>query len=104
MTQSKRRRVLNEQLFKAENEQIDKLIRPILNETGNQLMPLSFVCECSNPFCHESIRMNILEYQKVRRIKNRFMVKPGHEQPDIEVVTQENRNFFVVQKPSMSRA
>jgi hypothetical protein len=38
----------------------------------------SFVCECAAESCSEEVSLTREEYEAVRRVPNRFFVKPGH--------------------------
>jgi hypothetical protein len=38
----------------------------------------SFVCECAAQTCTEEVALTREEYEAVRRVPNRFFVKPGH--------------------------
>jgi hypothetical protein len=38
----------------------------------------SFVCECAADTCTEEVSLTREEYEAVRRVPNRFFVRPGH--------------------------
>ena len=75
----------NEALFRAVNEQIERL---------------DVVCECGDLDCAERIPIPISDYEEVRADSVLFLVKPGHQKPDIEEVVSEAPGYYVVRKRS----
>jgi hypothetical protein len=57
-----------------------------------------FLCECGREECIETVPLSREEYQRVRGEGDRFVVKPGHEAPAIEVVLERRPGFLVVAK------
>ena len=92
MTEQERRRGQNEALFRAVNEQIERL-EP---DDGNRYV--DFICECSSPGCMKVIHATREEYERVRATSTEFMIAVGHEQPDIEEVVARHGRFSVVEK------
>ena len=82
-----------ETLFREVNENIASLTG-LITETDHQL----FICECSNTACTESLELTAEEYEAVRAHPTRFVVKPGHQLPEIERVIEGNGRFLVVEK------
>jgi hypothetical protein len=39
-----------------------------------------------------------VEYERVREDARHFLVAPGHEIPDVEVVVERNEAYYVVEK------
>jgi hypothetical protein len=68
----------------------------ILEDTGDD--DLLFYCECANEDCHERIELTINEYEKHHKSPSRFIVKTGHNQPEIERIVAEGGTFVVVEK------
>jgi len=82
----------NQSLFREVNEQVERLteqLRPVLGDPN-------FVCECAQTECIAEITMSLAEYEELRRIPNRFAVRPGHVYPDVERVVEEHGPRFVV--------
>jgi hypothetical protein len=92
MTEQNRRRGENEALFRALNEQIERL------ETDNGNRYLDFVCECSSPACMKVVHATREEYEQVRATSTEFIIAVGHEQSDIEDVIERHGRFNVVEK------
>ena len=92
MTEQERRRGQNEVLFRAVNEQIERL-EP---DDGNRYV--DFICECSSQSCMKVIHATREEYERVRATSTEFMIAVGHEQPDIEEVVARHGRFSVVEK------
>lgn len=68
------------------------------NETGFSL----FVCECSDPGCAEPLEISAAEYEQIRADNSRFVVLPGHEQPEFERVVNRNGRFVVVENRALT--
>ena len=83
----------NQLVFREVNERIAELTSDG-NETGVTL----FICECSDRACAESLEITPAEYEQVRGDGARFIVLPGHEQPEVEHVVDRSTRFVVVEK------
>jgi hypothetical protein len=68
--------------------------------TSNQLDEhmFEFFCECSNIDCTRLLPMTVSEYERVRSDPKQFVVAPGHELPEIEVVVARNDAYQIVVK------
>jgi hypothetical protein len=58
----------------------------------------TYVCECGDANCAESVSLTRAEYEAVRLDGSCFVVAVDHENPEIERVTLENGRFTIVQK------
>jgi hypothetical protein len=83
----------NEALFREVNERV----RDVTNEFG-ELNDAEFVCECGDRGCIERVRLRLDEYEAVRKSPTYFLVKRGHEIPDVETVIEDHGAFVVVAK------
>lgn len=81
---SKQRRMRNERLVKDQNSRVKRLADGIMDITTKALLPLTFACECSDPTCSETISLSADEYAVAHQYPDHFIIKPGHEQIDIE--------------------
>jgi hypothetical protein len=90
MTSREARVAKNEVLFREVNERIRELA-PANGEA-------EFLCECGDADCVEPIVMSLVQYEAVREEGSRFVVRPGHEVPDIENVLERVNRFTVVSK------
>jgi hypothetical protein len=89
----------NEALFRQVNEQIDAV-----NDWGAGASSFGIVCECGLATCGETIQIERARYEAVRRHAERFIVRPGHEFPDVEEVVEHGDGFDVVAKrPGLPR-
>jgi hypothetical protein len=61
-------------------------------------LPHAFICECVREHCTEALDLDIAEYINVRAHPRRFVVLPGHEEPEIESVIAVYDGYVVVQK------
>jgi hypothetical protein len=58
----------------------------------------TFVCECSNPLCTDSIELTAAVLASVHENRGYYVVKPGHEVPDVEQTVAEIDDLLVVKK------
>ncbi|HVU77352.1 MAG TPA: hypothetical protein VHC67_07205 [Gaiellaceae bacterium] len=85
----------NEAVFREVNEQIEGL-NTRLAAVGERV--LHVVCECGNLECVDQLTLPVAIYEEVRADPATFLVKPGHEIPDVETVVRREREYFVVRK------
>jgi hypothetical protein len=58
-----------------------------------------FQCECgSKGGCESRVLMTLVEYERVRRQRDRFAVVPGHETSEIEYVVEQDDRYVIVDK------
>ena len=60
--------------------------------------PRWFVCECAHADCAVLLDVGAGKYHEVRENPQRFIVLPGHEEPDVEVVVEARAEYLVVEK------
>ncbi|HZT86281.1 MAG TPA: hypothetical protein VE984_12830 [Gaiellaceae bacterium] len=84
----------NEALFREVNENIARLEE----RHGQTVTAPVYVCECANAGCAEQLAVDPETYRRVRREPRLFFVRPGHEDPQLERVVEEHRDFLVVEK------
>ncbi len=104
---SVRRMTENQVFFRQHNEQvlrgIDEVKR-IAAETQQESFvaeddtPLHFYCECSDENCRKRVVLIPSEYISIHKVKNCFVVIPGHENKAVERAIRKETDFFVVQK------
>ena len=61
--------------------------------------PNSIFCECADRACVYRVTIDVEAYVEVRKHPRRFIVRPGHEVPDIEEVVEQTEHYTVVEKP-----
>ena len=83
----------NEAVFREINEGIERGQWP-----GEEHVPASFRCECAQLGCNEMLELSVNEYEAVRAHPRRFLVLPGHERPEVEVVIDARPGYLVVEK------
>jgi hypothetical protein len=84
----------NEALYRAVNEKIEDLSAAF----GTITETMSVVCECGDASCAEQIEVSIADYERIRADATFFIIRPGHEIPDVEEVMERNDEFHVVRK------
>jgi len=86
------RRVENEVLFRRVNETIEAA-------TDVGASTATFLCECSDANCRQTLELPIVEYEEVRHHAARFIVRPEHEvTDDIGRVVERRLEYSVIEK------
>lgn len=83
----------NEAVFREINEGIERGQWP-----GEESAPIGFRCECARLGCNELVELSVMEYEHVRANPKRFIVLPGHERREVEVVVERHDGYFIVEK------
>jgi hypothetical protein len=83
----------NEAVFREINEGIERGQWP-----GEEDATVGFRCECARLGCNELLALSVNEYEAVRADPRWFLVLPGHEQPEVEIVIDARPGYLVVQK------
>jgi hypothetical protein len=97
MTTEINRIARTESLFREVNERIAETAGRFGSEDA------VFVCECADARCDERLSAQLDEYEHVRADGVRFLVAPGHEEPDYERVLYRHSDFQVVEKTKNRR-
>jgi hypothetical protein len=91
------RQAKNESLFREVNERIADL-----GERAEARSPdgtTDFLCECGEEGgCGQRVRVPLDVYERVRSQDDRFVVRPGHETPEIEHAVEWSDGYVVVDK------
>jgi hypothetical protein len=91
------RQARNESLFREVNERIAQL-----GEKAQAWSPdgtIEFLCECGEEGgCGQRVRIPLAVYERVRSQDDRFVVRPGHETPEIERAVEWGEDYVVVDK------
>jgi hypothetical protein len=83
----------NEALFREVNERVEELH----DDQTSAGMP-EFVCECADGTCTERIAVPIEVYERVRSDSHLFLLRSGHEQPELEQVVERGDGLVIVRK------
>lgn len=86
------RKARTEALFRDVNERIAESAERFSSDEAE------FVCECGDASCATRIEVPLDAYETVREEPTRFMLVPGHEDPEIEEVVRRTPRFTVVAK------
>jgi hypothetical protein len=89
----------NESVFREINEAIERGQWP-----GEEDASVRFRCECAQLGCNELLEASVHEYERVRAHGRRFLVVPGHERDDVEVVVETRPGHLVVEKRGQAGA
>ncbi len=91
-----RRQARNEALYRQVNERIAELGKSDHWSLDNTV---EFMCECgAEGGCGERVRMPLAAYERVREQDDRFVVRPGHETPDLEDAVEWTDDYVIVDK------
>ena len=96
MSEREHRIVENEDLFRTVNERIEGIVNDLGMATVTE--EADFVCECGDAACTGKVRVQVNEYERVRGNSHWFLIKPGHEIPDVEDVIERHSGYLVVEK------
>jgi diaminopimelate decarboxylase len=86
------RQAKNEALLRAVNREIENASEQL----GDR--DLEVVCECGRETCGGLIYVTADIYDSVHIERDRFLVLPGHESPEIERVVEATERYVVVDK------
>lgn len=56
------------------------------------------LCECADEACKAAIALSREEYERVRSDPRQFVILPGHDVPDVELVLTEGDRYAIVRK------
>ena len=56
-----------------------------------------------DPACIQAIELPLADYERAVKPPDQFVVVPGHEDPSVERVIEEDRDYLVVSKPDLKR-
>ena len=85
----------------AKNEVIFRTVNEAIEQNALQLGGLDeyqFICECSASDCFERINLTLREYEEIRSAGVRFVVIPGHEDVEVELVVGTRGSYSIVEK------
>jgi hypothetical protein len=97
MDAREKRLAQNEALYREINERIEALAKR-QDMPGEAPPDFAYFCECANADCNLQITLPREIYEWVRSEPHRFVIAPGHETPEVEIVIRDERTFRVVEK------
>lgn len=81
----------NESFFRELNDEL-------VEQDDSNGAVIEIVCECVRLGCMEPVTLRSSEYERVRADPRQFVLKPGHEEPDLETSLERLDNAVVVRK------
>ena len=97
--EDRRRRIAaNERLLHSANERIARVAEELQSESPFAAGPTMFFCACGRRSCSATIDLRVDEYERIHHDPHRFIVVPGHQQPEIERVVKRTDDYYVVEK------
>ena len=81
------------------NQALRREVNERRTENGEDAEVVQFVCECSDPACEELVSLTIDEYEFIRHVPIRLVVRPGHTHHETErVLVEEPGRFLIIEK------
>jgi hypothetical protein len=90
------RKALNEGRFRQANEELEHRASEILS--GDDGLPVPFLCECPDQTCSEVVLLTFAEYEQIRANPEGGLAAPGHEDLSIERVVARNDRYVTTLK------
>lgn len=81
-----------ESLFREVNERIAESAERF------EAKVMEFVCECADPTCTARVAVTLKEYERIRADGATFLLAPGHQDPRVEAVVQDDGERAIVEK------
>ena len=91
----------NEAMHRAVNREIENVAEDFGERGGDMLEVL---CECGQPGCTSLLLVTIRDYDRVHGQRDRFVVAPGHADPELERIVEEAERYLVVDKFGQAEA
>jgi hypothetical protein len=88
----------NEEIFRDVNEKIEEGA-----ERHGVASAVRYHCECGNATCFETVELRPSEYERVASERYRFVIRPGHENDQIEQVVEHHEGYLIVEKVGEAR-
>lgn len=88
-----RRVASNEAMFRDVNEAVRSGGWP-----GEEGAPVAYRCECARLGCSRLIELRAADYERIRSHPRWFLIAPGHQVADVEVVVETHSTYVVVEK------
>ncbi len=89
----------------AKNQIIFRTVNEAIEQKAIELGGLDeyqFICECSSATCLDRISLTLRQYEQIRLEGVRFVVAPGHENVEVEVVVGTTETYAIVEKDGIA--
>ena len=71
------------------NEQLSREVNERIRDVA-ELDISVFICECSDVDCSDTLELSLEEYDRIRSVPAWFVLTPGHGDPALDRVVDEN--------------
>jgi hypothetical protein len=95
MSSAEERAARNESIFRAANDAIERAV-------AGRHDPVTFLCECGDLECKDTIELTLAEYEAVRAGSASFALKRAHEGVGDRVLEEYDR-YTLVEKVGFAR-
>jgi hypothetical protein len=93
---SKQYLVETEVIFRGANQDAAEFIAE--GEGIKTATTVPFYCECSNTECRQRIRLTPQVYATSHKNKRQFIIKEGHDIPEVEKIIEQNKDYHIIEK------
>jgi hypothetical protein len=90
------RRAQNQKLFRLGNERLSDAVGAQFPDAAT----VPFLCECSDEFCDGRVTLNREQWESVASQPNHYVIVPGHQRSEGEVVVGAVDGYEFVRKPT----
>ena len=68
-----------------------------LINAGWEIPELELMCECGTTGCTDRVALTSDEYARLRSEPTRFVLRPGHQEADVEHVVEHSADYVIVE-------
>ena len=68
-----------------------------LINAGWEIPELELMCECGTTGCTDRVALTSDEYERLRAEPTRFVLRPGHEEDEVERVVASSDDYVIVE-------
>lgn len=83
--------------------EVNQRIRDVSASWIDTSEPVGFLCECGDRDCIDVLELGVADYEAIRSVPNRFLVRQGHELPDVDDVVARVNGYVIVEKQTSDR-
>jgi hypothetical protein len=91
----------------ARNARVQAIYREVnegiaLINSGWEIPDLELLCECGTSGCTDRVSLTGEEYESLRAEPTRFVLRPGHEDAEVEQVVQRAADHVIVENRGLA--
>src|SRR5262245_22830618 len=99
MSEAPERTAANEVVLREVNDRIAEKTSDLeARGLADRDEPSEYLCSCGRADCDESIELTLEQFEAAHAQEDRFVVAPGHDNPEIEDVVEQYETYSIVRK------